>query len=43
LPEQIAPAEHINEVAKRLKTVKPKLALDDQDASGLLGKQKAKD
>ena len=43
LPEQIAPAEHINEVAKRLRTVKPKLALDDQDASGLLGKQKAKD
>lgn len=43
LPEHIAPAEHIKEVAKRLKTVKPKLALDDQYAKGLRGKQRAKD
>jgi DNA-damage-inducible protein D len=43
LPEHIAPAEHIKELAKRLKTVKPKLALDDQYAKGLRGKQRAKD
>ncbi len=37
LPENIAPAEHIKEVEKRLKTATPKLELDDHDASGLLG------
>ena len=37
LPENIAPAEHIKEVEKRLKTTTPKLELDDRDASGLLG------
>ena len=37
LPEHIAPAEHIKEVEKRLKTAKPKLALDEKDATGLLG------
>lgn len=42
LPEQIAPAEHIKEVEKRLKTATPKLALDDQDAKGL-GKKGAED
>jgi DNA-damage-inducible protein D len=43
LPENIAPAEHIKEVEKRLKTAKPKLALDEKDATGLLGKKKATD
>jgi DNA-damage-inducible protein D len=37
MPEQIPPAEHIKEVEKRLKSVKPKLALDEREASGLLG------
>ena len=37
LPENIAPAEHIKEVEKRLKTATPKLQLDDRDAGGLLG------
>ena len=37
LPENIAPAEHIKEVEKRLKTATPKLELDDRDAGGLLG------
>ena len=36
-PENIAPAEHIKEVEKRLKTATPKLELDDRDAGGLLG------
>ena len=39
LPEHIAPAEHIKDVEKRLKTAKPKLTLDDKDATGLLGKK----
>ena len=37
LPEQIAPAEHIKEVEKRLKSVTPKLELDEREAGGLLG------
>jgi DNA-damage-inducible protein D len=37
LPENIAPAEHIKSVEKRIKSATPKLALDDRDASGLLG------
>ncbi len=37
LPEDIAPAEHIKLVEKRVKGATPKLALDDRDASGLLG------
>jgi len=37
LPEDIPPAEHIKQVEKRLKNVTPRLALDDRDASGLLG------
>lgn len=36
-PENIPPAEHIKQVEKRLKAATPKLALDDRDASGLLG------
>lgn len=35
LPENIAPAEHIKTVEKRLKKTQPKLVLDDKDA-GLL-------
>ena len=42
LPENIAPAEHIKEVKKRLKTATPKLELDDRDASGLLGDTRKK-
>ena len=38
LPENIPPAEHIKEVAKRLKGATPKLELDKRDAGGLLGK-----
>lgn len=37
LPEDIAPAEHIKLVEKRVKDATPKLALDERDASGLLG------
>ena len=37
LPEQIAPAEPIKNVEKRIKTAIPKRELDDKDASGLLG------
>ncbi|MEQ1931548.1 MAG: DNA damage-inducible protein D [Parvularculaceae bacterium] len=37
LPEAIPPAEHIKTVEKRVKTVRPKLALDETCAAGLLG------
>lgn len=37
LPEDIPPAEHIRNVAKRVKDSLPKLALDGPDATGLLG------
>jgi len=37
LPEKISPAEHIKVVKKRIKTSIPKLELDNNDASGLLG------
>lgn len=37
LPEHIPAAEPIKEVEKRVKTVTPKLELDERDASGLLG------
>ncbi len=36
-PENIAPAEHIKEVKKRLKFSTSKLKLDERDAGGLLG------
>jgi DNA-damage-inducible protein D len=42
LPEAIAPAEHIKSVAKRVKSATPKLALDEQDAFGLLGRTRSK-
>lgn len=37
LPENIPPAEHIKSVEKRIKSATPRLALDERDASGLLG------
>ncbi|MDP2787470.1 MAG: DNA damage-inducible protein D [Pseudomonadota bacterium] len=43
LPEQIPPAEHIKEVEKRIKTVTPKLELNERDATGLLGEKNDKD
>jgi len=42
LPEQVPPAEHIKEVAKRLKKATPKLELDEREAGGLLGKDHKK-
>lgn len=36
-PEQIAPAEHIKEVERRLKSAVPKMLIGEQDAGGLLG------
>lgn len=42
LPETIPAAEHIKEVEKRVKTIPPKLELDDKDAGGLLGGAKPK-
>jgi DNA-damage-inducible protein D len=36
-PEKIAAAEHIKNVEKRIKSAKPKLALEEKHASGLLG------
>ncbi len=35
LPENIPPAEPIKKVAKRLKTARPRLALDPKDAAGI--------
>lgn len=35
LPENLAAAEHINQVQKRVKQARPKLALDGPDAKGL--------
>ena len=37
MPEDLKPAEHIKKVAKRLRGVKPKLALEGRDAKGLAG------
>jgi len=42
-PENIAPAEHIKDVEKRLKSATPKLKLDERDAGGLLGDVTGKD
>ena len=38
LPEKIAPAEHIKEVEKRIKSATPQMQLADKDAGGLMGK-----
>ncbi len=43
LPENIAAAEHIKSVEKRIKSAMPKLALDNRDALGLLGVREAED
>lgn len=37
LPEQLPPAEHIKQVAKRIKSAAPKLELEEKDAKGLVG------
>ncbi|MBE3095657.1 MAG: DNA damage-inducible protein D [Planctomycetes bacterium] len=37
LPENIPPAEHIKQVAKRIASAPPKLQLEDKDAKGLAG------
>ena len=37
LPENIAPAEHIKQVEKRVRGAVPRLELDEKDAGGLLG------
>ena len=37
LPENIPPAEHIQDVERRLKAATPRMSLQDQDALGLLG------
>ena len=42
MPEKIPPAEHIKQVKKRIKSVKPKLQLDDQTAKGLIAEQNGK-
>ena len=39
LPENLPPAEHIKQVERRVKQVPPKLALDGQDAKGLIGQE----
>jgi DNA-damage-inducible protein D len=36
-PEDIPPGQHIKLVEKRIKAATPRLALDERDASGLLG------
>ena len=39
MPEQIPPAEHINEVEKRIKSTPPVLELEERDAKGLTGRE----
>jgi len=39
MPEQIPPAEHINQVEKRIKSTPPLLELEEKDAKGLVGKE----
>jgi DNA-damage-inducible protein D len=43
LPENIPPAEHIKKVAKRLKTSKPRLALEAKDAAGIIASPETQD
>lgn len=38
MPENIPPAEHINEVEKRIKSTPPLMELEEKDAKGLIGK-----
>jgi DNA-damage-inducible protein D len=39
LPENLPPAEHIKQVAKRIAGAPPKLQLEDKDAKGLVGEE----
>jgi DNA-damage-inducible protein D len=41
-PEELPSAEHIKLVEKRIKSVSPKLELEDKDAKGLIGRTKEK-
>jgi len=43
LPENIPPAGYIKAVEKRLKSARPKLALDDRGVKGLLGEKEDSD
>ncbi|MCX5633606.1 MAG: DNA damage-inducible protein D, partial [Phycisphaerae bacterium] len=42
MPEKIPPAEHIKQVKKRIKSIKPRLELDEQNAKGLTGSTNVK-
>jgi DNA-damage-inducible protein D len=42
MPEEIPPAEHIKQVKKRIKSIKPRLELDEQNAKGLTGSTNTK-
>ena len=39
MPENVPPAEHINEVEKRIKSTPPILQLEEKDAKGLVGQE----
>jgi len=39
MPEQKLPAEHINEVEKRIKSTPPLLELEEKNAKGLVGQE----
>ena len=43
MPEDIAPAEHIGQVEKRIKSTVPKLELDEKQARGLIGRESEED
>ena len=42
MPEKIPPAEHIKQVKKRIKSIEPRLELDEQNAKGLTGSTNVK-
>jgi DNA-damage-inducible protein D len=42
MPENIPPAEHIKQVKKRIKSIAPRLQLDEQNAKGLVAGQSEK-
>lgn len=42
MPEEILPAEHIKQVKKRIKSIKPRLELDEQNTKGLTGSTNTK-
>jgi DNA-damage-inducible protein D len=39
MPENVPPAEHINEVEMRIKSTPPILELEEKDAKGLVGQE----